>query len=269
MDFLCSHLHATGLLGVKQVFRGLAPEGIAKLVYVLLYNSLAQGALAMKCGWHMTIRCRRQLATASSKEELAAWAPKYGEPFHLSQLHDDAVEDRQACGTLAQLACDMRLHTAWKANFDALQFANPKLDSNVLSNMGSYLKKMAAEQLLAEEAADQVCAEAKKAKKQRQKAKKQQAQTEEPQPQHAQQEQPQAQHAQHEEQQAQHAQHEDPQAQHAQHEDPQAQHAQHEDPQAQHAQHEELTVRLEAKHAYRRAQQNEHEQNLLALKGAG
>ena len=80
---------------------GSPPEGIAKLVYVLLYDSLAklvQGALAMKHGRHVTIKRRRQLATASSKEELAAWSARYEEPFHLSQLHDDVVEDRQAHG---------------------------------------------------------------------------------------------------------------------------------------------------------------------------
>ena len=80
---------------------GSPPEGIAKLVYVLLYDSLAKlvrGALAMKHGQQVTIKRRRQLATASSKEELAAWTTKYGEPFHFSQLHDDVAEDRQAYG---------------------------------------------------------------------------------------------------------------------------------------------------------------------------
>lgn len=274
----------------------------------------------MKHGRHVTIKRRRQLATASSKEELAAWTARYEEPFHLSQLHDDVVEDRQAHGTLARLACEMRMHSAWKANFDALQFANTKLDSNVLSNMGSHLSylqeykalpeathdqisecficpkkkameisaEMAAEQLLAEEAADQAQAEAKKAKKQRQKAKKQQAQTvlhaqqsrqteqfcihgrqesqpaqqEDPQAQRAQQEEPQAQHAQHEEQQAQHAQQEEQQAQH---EDLQAQHAQQVEQQAQHAQKEEQ----QAQHAQRSAQQTEHEQDPFAAQDAG
>ncbi len=31
------------------------------------------------------------------------------------------------------------MHSAWKADFDALQFANIKLGSDVLSNMGSHL----------------------------------------------------------------------------------------------------------------------------------
>lgn len=266
----------------------------------------------MKHGRHVTIKRRRQLATASSKEELAAWSARYEEPFHLSQLHDDVVEDRQAHGTLAQLACEMRMHSAWKANFDALQFANTKLDSDVLSNMGSHLSylqqykalpeathdrisecficpkkkamelsaEMAAEQLLAEEAADQAQAEAKKAKKQRQKAKKQQAQTvlhaqqsrqteqfcihgrQESQP--AQQEEHQSQCAQQEEPQTQRAQQEEPQAQHAQHEEQQAQHAQQEKQQAQHAQQEEQQAQhedLQAQHAQKEEQQAQHAQH--------
>ena len=51
IDFLCLQLNATGLLGVKQGFQVAPPEGIAKLVYVLLYDSLAklvQGALAIR-----------------------------------------------------------------------------------------------------------------------------------------------------------------------------------------------------------------------------
>ncbi len=77
------------------------PEGIAKLAYVLLYDSLAElvlGALAIEHGRQVTIRRRRQLAPASSKEELAAWTGKYGESCCLNELHDDVAEDRQACG---------------------------------------------------------------------------------------------------------------------------------------------------------------------------
>ncbi|KAL0054521.1 hypothetical protein WJX82_010154 [Trebouxia sp. C0006] len=195
--FAC-HRAAWGQAG----FSGGSPsENIAKLVYVLLYDSVASlvhGALARKHGRHLMVRRRRQLATASSKEELAASTVKYKESCRLYELHDDAIEERQDYGMLAQLACELRMHSAWKANFDAVQFANTKLDSDVLSNMGSHLSylqewkalpeatldqisecfmcpkkkamevsaEMAAEQLLAEEAADQARAVAKKAKKQ-------------------------------------------------------------------------------------------------------
>ena len=77
---------------------GSPPEGIAKLVYVLLYDSLAglvHGALAMKHGRHLMVRRGRQLATASSKEELAAWTVKYKESC---RLPDDAIEERQDYG---------------------------------------------------------------------------------------------------------------------------------------------------------------------------
>lgn len=138
--------------------------------------------------------------------------------------------------------------------------------------------EMAAEQLLAEEAADQARAEAKKAKKQRQKTKKQQALTvlhaqqsrqtepscyhgrQESQP--AQQKEPQAQHAQPEESQAQHAQREHPQAQHAQQEEQQAQHAQQEEQQAQGTQQEKLHAQhdnLQAQHAQQQAQHAQQE----------
>ena len=98
---------------------GSPPEGIAKLVYVLLYDSLAklvQGALAMKHARQVTIRRRRQLDTASSKEEFAAWTATHGEPFHLSQLHDDVVEDRQAYGKTKMETRHVVLVCRWLAS---------------------------------------------------------------------------------------------------------------------------------------------------------
>ncbi len=98
---------------------GSPPEGIAKLVYVLLYDSLAklvQGALAMKHARQVTIRRRRQLDTASSKEDFAAWTATYGEPFHLSQLHDDVVEDRQAYGKTKMETRHVLLMCRWLAS---------------------------------------------------------------------------------------------------------------------------------------------------------
>ena len=59
-------------------------------------------------------------------------------------------------GTLAQLACEMRMHSAWKANFDALQFANTKLDSDVLSNMGSHLSYLQQYKALPEATHDRI-----------------------------------------------------------------------------------------------------------------
>ncbi len=83
-------------------FSGGSPsENIAKLVYVLLYDSVASlvhGALARKHGRHLMVRRRRQLATASSKEELAASTVKYKESCRLYELHDDAIEERQDYG---------------------------------------------------------------------------------------------------------------------------------------------------------------------------
>ena len=59
-------------------------------------------------------------------------------------------------GTLAQLACEIRMHSAWKAEFDALQFANTKLDSDVLSNMGSHLSYLHEYKVLPEATLDQI-----------------------------------------------------------------------------------------------------------------
>ncbi len=70
----------------------------------------------MKHGRHVMIRRRRQLATASSKEELAAWTAKYGEQFHLSQLHDDVVEDRQAYGKTKMETKHVVLMCCWLAS---------------------------------------------------------------------------------------------------------------------------------------------------------
>ncbi len=57
---------------------------------------------------------------------------------------------------LARLACEMRMHSAWKADFDALQFANAKLDSDVLSNMGSHLSCLQEYNVLPEATLDQI-----------------------------------------------------------------------------------------------------------------
>lgn len=121
--------------------------------------------------------------------------------------------------------------------------------------------EMAAEQLLAEEAADQARAEAKKAKKQRQKAKKLQAQTVF----HAQQSRQTEQSFSHGTQESLLAQQEEHQTQHAQQEEPQAQRTQHEEQQAQHAQQEEQ----QAQHAQQCPQFTEHEQDSLAVQDAG
>ena len=131
--------------------------------------------------------------------------------------------------------------------------------------------EMAAEQLLAEEAADQARAEAKKAKKQRQKAKKQQAQSVLRAQQSRQTEQfcihgrQESQPAQLEEHPTRCVQQEELQAQHAQQEQPQAQHTQYEEQQAQHAQQEEQ----QAQHAQQCPQFTEHEQDSLAVQDAG
>ena len=57
---------------------------------------------------------------------------------------------------LAQVACEMRMHSAWKADFDALQFTNTKLDSDVLSNMGSHLSYLQECKALPEATLDQL-----------------------------------------------------------------------------------------------------------------
>jgi hypothetical protein len=98
---------------------GSPPEGIAKLVYVLLYDSLAklvQGALAIKHGRHLMLRRKRELVAASSKEELAAWTAKYGESCRLNELHDDVAEDRQACGKTKMETRHLILKCSWLAS---------------------------------------------------------------------------------------------------------------------------------------------------------
>lgn len=57
---------------------------------------------------------------------------------------------------LAQLACELRMHATWKADFDALQAANTKLDSDVLSNMGSHLSYLQECKALPEGTLDQI-----------------------------------------------------------------------------------------------------------------
>jgi len=54
------------------------------------------------------------------------------------------------------LACELRMHSAWKANFDAVQFANTELDSDVLSNMGSHLSYLQEYKVLPEATLDQI-----------------------------------------------------------------------------------------------------------------
>ena len=48
------------------------------------------------------------------------------------------------------------MHSAWKANFDAVQFANTELDSDVLSNMGSHLSYLQECKALPEATLDQI-----------------------------------------------------------------------------------------------------------------
>ncbi len=48
------------------------------------------------------------------------------------------------------------MHSAWKADFDALQFANIKLDTDVLSNMGSHLSYLQECKALPEATLDQI-----------------------------------------------------------------------------------------------------------------
>ncbi len=95
------------------------PEGIAKLVYVLLYDSLAilvQGALAIKHGRHLMIKRRRELATDSSKEELAAWTAKYRESCRLNELHVDIIEERQGYGKIKEETRHDVLICCWLAS---------------------------------------------------------------------------------------------------------------------------------------------------------
>ncbi len=98
---------------------GSPPEGIAKLVYVLLYDSLAilvQGALAIKHGRHLMIKRRRELATDSSKEELAAWTAKYRESCRLNELHVDIIEERQGYGKIKEETRHDVLICCWLAS---------------------------------------------------------------------------------------------------------------------------------------------------------
>ena len=79
---------------------------------------------------------------------------------HVSRLyllrHSVLLHEAVDAGTLAQVACEMRMHSAWKADFDALQVSNTKLDSDVLSNMGSHLCYLQECKVLPEATLDQI-----------------------------------------------------------------------------------------------------------------